>query len=54
MLQVQAVRAAVPRILPLWAYSDDVKQLCIKMYLNGMGLRRIERVTEIHHTPVMH
>jgi transposase-like protein len=22
-----------------WRYSDDVKQLCIKMYLNGMGLR---------------
>ena len=37
-----------------WQYSDDVKQLCIKMYLNGMGLRGIERVTEIHHTTVMH
>ena len=37
-----------------WRYSDDVKQLCIKMYLNGMGLRGIERVTEIHHTTVMH
>ena len=37
-----------------WAYSDEVKQLCIKMYLNGMGLRGIERVTEIHHTTVMH
>jgi hypothetical protein len=24
------------------------------MYLNGMGLRGIERVTEIHHTTVMH
>jgi transposase-like protein len=24
------------------------------MYLNGMGLRQIERVTEIHHTTVMH
>ena len=37
-----------------WAYSDDIKQLCIKMYLNGMGLRGIERVTEIHHTTIMH
>lgn len=36
-----------------WQYSDDVKQLCIKMYLNGMGLRGIERVTDIHHTTVM-
>lgn len=24
------------------------------MYLNGMGLRAIERVTDIHHTTVMH
>src|SRR4028118_473287 len=37
-----------------WQYSNDVKQRCIKMYLNGMGLRGIERVTEIHHTTVMH
>ncbi|ARV58294.1 IS1 transposase [Nostocales cyanobacterium HT-58-2] len=37
-----------------WRYANDVKQLCIKMYLNGMGLRGIERVTEIHHTTVMH
>lgn len=36
-----------------WGYSNDVKQLCIKMYLNGMGLRGIERVTDIHHTTVM-
>lgn len=37
-----------------WKYPDEVKQLCLKMYLNGMGLRAIERVTEIHHTTVMH
>ncbi len=24
------------------------------MYLNGMGLRAIERVTEIHHTTLIH
>ena len=24
------------------------------MYLNGMGLRGIERVTEIHHTTIIH
>ena len=33
---------------------DSVKRLCLKMYLNGMGLRAIERVTQIHHTTVMH
>lgn len=37
-----------------WKYPEAVKQLCLKMYLNGMGLRGIERVTEIHHTTVMH
>lgn len=30
-------------------YSDEVKQLCLKMYVNGMGFRAIERVTGINH-----
>ncbi|MEM9510542.1 MAG: IS1 family transposase [Cyanobacteria bacterium P01_E01_bin.35] len=34
-------------------YSPEVKQLCLKIYLNGMGLRGIQRVTEIHHTTIM-
>ena len=34
-------------------YSDDVRELCLKMYLNGMGFRAIERVTEIHHTTII-
>ena len=34
-------------------YPRQVKELCLKMYLNGMGLRGIERVTEIHHTTIM-
>lgn len=37
-----------------WRYTDDVKQLCIKMYLNGMGLHGIERVTDIDHTTILH
>ena len=36
------------------SYPPEVKKLCLKMYLNGMGLRGIERVTQIHHTTVMH
>ena len=36
------------------SYPPEVKKLCLKMYLNGMGLRGIERVTDIHHTTVMH
>ncbi|MEM8675142.1 MAG: IS1 family transposase [Cyanobacteria bacterium P01_G01_bin.67] len=35
------------------SYPPEVRQICLKMYLNGMGLRGIERVTEIHHTTVM-
>lgn len=39
-----------PKIQP---YPAQVKELCLKMYLNGMGLREIERVTEIHHTTII-
>ena len=34
-------------------YSDDVKQLRLKMYLNGMGFRGIERVTGINHNTII-
>lgn len=34
-------------------YSEDVKQMCLKMYFNGMGLRAIEQVTDIHHTTLI-
>ncbi len=34
-------------------YSDEFKRECLKMYVNGMGLRGIERVKGVHHTTVM-
>lgn len=34
-------------------YSGDVKALCVKMSLNGMGFRGIERVTGISHNSVI-
>ena len=34
-------------------YSKEVRQICIKMYLNGMGLRGISRVTQISHTTIL-
>ena len=34
-------------------YHPDVKQICLKMYLNGIGFRGIERITGIHHTTIM-
>ena len=34
-------------------YSDDVKRLCVRMYVNGMGFRGISRVTGIAHTSLI-
>jgi len=34
-------------------YSEEVKRLCLKMYVNGMGFRAIERVTGVSRTTIM-
>jgi transposase-like protein len=39
---------------PPKGYSDEVKRECLKMYVNGMGFRAIERVKEVHHTTVIY
>jgi transposase-like protein len=36
-----------------WSYSNDIKQLCLQMHLNGMSLRKIQQETNIHHTTVL-
>jgi transposase-like protein len=38
---------------PPKGYSDEVKRECLKMYVNGMGFRGIERVKGVHHTSVI-
>ena len=35
------------------SYSAEVKALCVKMSLNGMGFRGIERVTGISHNSII-
>lgn len=35
-------------------YSDSVKHECLKMYVNGMGFRAIERVKGVHHTTLIY
>ena len=35
------------------AYSQQIKQTCIEMYLNGMGIRGISRVTKISHVTIV-
>ncbi len=34
-------------------YCDETKAQCLKMYVNGMGFRAIERVTGVDHTTVI-
>ena len=34
-------------------YSDEVKRDCLKMYVNGMGFRAIQRVKGVHHTTII-
>lgn len=38
---------------PHKGYSDELRKECLIMYLNGMGLRAIERVKGVHHTTIM-
>ncbi len=39
---------------PPKGYSEELKQECLKMYLNGMGFRGIERVKGVHHTAMIY
>lgn len=39
---------------PPKGYSDGIKRECIDLYLNGMGLRAIERVKHVHHTTIIY
>ena len=34
-------------------YSQDVRDICLKMYCNGMGFRQIERCTGVNHNTVI-
>ena len=34
-------------------YSNEVQENCLKMYLNGLGFRAIERVTGVNHNTVI-
>ncbi|MBP5978041.1 IS1 family transposase [Brasilonema sp. CT11] len=38
---------------PPKGYSDQVKQDCLRAYVNGMGFRAIERDKGVHHTTVI-
>jgi transposase-like protein len=38
---------------PYRGYSDSIRQDCLKMYVNGMGFRAIQRVKGVHHTTII-
>lgn len=35
-------------------YSDEIKQECLRSYVNGMGFRAIERAKGVHHTTIIY
>lgn len=39
---------------PPRTYPDEMKQECLKLYVNGMGFRAIERVKGVHRTTVIY
>jgi insertion element IS1 protein InsB len=38
---------------PPAGYSDEFKCECLRLYVNGLGFRAIERVKGVHHTTVI-
>ncbi len=38
---------------PAKGYCDEVKQSCLRSYVNGMGFRAIERDKGVHHTTII-
>lgn len=34
-------------------YSEDIKQLCVRMHSKGVSTRTIEKLTDIHHTTIL-
>jgi transposase-like protein len=51
---IDGSRQFIDRYEPPKGYSDEVKRECLKMYVNGMGFRGIERVKGVHHTTVIY
>jgi len=40
-------------INPREVIFEEMKRECLKMYVNGLGFRAIERVKNVHHTTIM-
>jgi transposase-like protein len=51
---VDCARQFIVDYTPRQGYSDEVKRECLKMLVNGMGFRAIERVKGVHHTTIIY
>jgi transposase-like protein len=38
---------------PAKGYTDETKRECLRLYVNGMGFRAIERAKGVHHTTII-
>jgi transposase-like protein len=50
---VECGRQFIECYQPHNGYSQGVKHECLKMYVNGMGFRAIERIKCVHHTTII-
>jgi len=52
-LCVECSRQFIECYQPHKGYSQEIKQECLKMYVNGMGSRAIERIKGVHYTTII-
>jgi IS1 family transposase len=50
---IKCKRQFIDDYQPQKGYPEEVKRECLKMYVNGMGFRAIERVKNVHHTTII-
>jgi DNA-directed RNA polymerase subunit RPC12/RpoP len=51
---VDCGRQFIDHYNPPKGYSEDIKRECLRMYVNGLGFRAIQRVKGVHHTTVIY
>ncbi len=51
---VKCGRQFIDAYSPPKGYSDEIKQDCLRSYVNAMGFRAIERDKGVHHTTVIY
>jgi Transposase and inactivated derivatives len=50
---VHCKRQFIDDYKPQKGYPKEVRRECLKMYVNGLGFRAIERVKNVHHTTII-